>query len=177
MRKCKHYLVHPGVNKPIVTQHAELVEACGIAQVSRLESHPSTARLSSPKSSSGCQSVFGQLWAYLGQRVLVPDGPPVETFTLDDTFYSHDEAFPVTPAEVRLNGRRRGQPVAQVQLVPFQYNPGQETLVVYWRLRAGCVSPLLSAPRSRRSQPGPTRPMSACWSDYGSSGESVWLAP
>lgn len=49
--------------------------------------------------------------------------------------YSRDASFPAVLAEVGLTGRLRDQPVAQVRLYPFQYNPVRQTLKVYRRLR------------------------------------------
>ncbi len=83
------------------------------------------------------------------------DGPPVETFALDDVLYSRDALFPDAPAEVSMTGWLRDQPVAQVRLVPFQYNPVQETLVVYRRLRVGVL--FLPAPGAQAETP-PARP-------------------
>ncbi|GIK43268.1 MAG: hypothetical protein BroJett011_71010 [Chloroflexota bacterium] len=64
-----------------------------------------------------------------------PDGPPVETFTLDTGLYSQDAYFPGALAEPGLTGWLRDQPVAQVRLHPFQYNPVQQRLELYRRLR------------------------------------------
>jgi len=64
-----------------------------------------------------------------------PDAPPVETVAPDAALYSRDALFPDAPAEVGLSGWLRDQPVAQVRLVPFQYNPARGTLEIYRRLR------------------------------------------
>ncbi len=63
------------------------------------------------------------------------DEAPVETLVLDQALYATDAAFPGPLAEVGLTGYLRHQPVAQVRLYPFQYNPLRQQLEVYRRLR------------------------------------------
>lgn len=63
------------------------------------------------------------------------DGPPVELFAPDAVLYGQDAYWPAAPAEPGLSGWLRDQPVAQVRLIPFQYNPAQRRLRVYRRLR------------------------------------------
>ncbi len=64
-----------------------------------------------------------------------PDEPPVETFILDEILYGQDAFFPGSLTEVGLTGRLRDQAVTQLRVYPFQYNPVQQTLEIYRRLR------------------------------------------
>jgi len=87
-----------------------------------------------------------------------PDGPPLETFALDTALYSRDAPFPTALAEVGLTGWLRDQPVAQVRLVPFQYNPVRQRLEIYRRLRvqvlfAPTVGPQAGVPAARPDTP------------------------
>jgi uncharacterized repeat protein (TIGR01451 family) len=92
------------------------------------------------------------------ELIQVPDEPPVETFALDTALYSRDALFPGALAEVGLTGQLRDQPVIQLRLYPFQYNPVRQTLKVYHRLRVQVLfAPTLGAqadvPASRPDTP------------------------
>ncbi|MFQ5612634.1 MAG: C25 family cysteine peptidase [Anaerolineae bacterium] len=76
----------------------------------------------------------------------------IETFTLDADLYTSDAPFPGALAEVGLTGRLREQPVAQVRLYPFQYNPARQTLVIYRRLRVQVV--FAPSPTRQADAPG-----------------------
>ncbi len=87
-----------------------------------------------------------------------PDGPPVETFDPDMDVYARDAFFPGALAEIGPVGLLREQPVAQVRLYPFQYNPVRGILEVYRRLRvqvlfAPHLGPQAGAPVTRPDTP------------------------
>lgn len=87
-----------------------------------------------------------------------PDGPPLETFALDTTLYSRDAFFPGALAELGLTGWLRDQPVAQVRLYPFQYNPVQHRLEVYRRVRVQVLLPPALGPQAAVPAPRPDTP-------------------
>jgi uncharacterized repeat protein (TIGR01451 family) len=87
-----------------------------------------------------------------------PDGPPVEIYAPDVGVYERDAFFPGALAEIGLAGWLREQPVAQVRLYPFQYNPVRRTLEVYRRLRvqvlfAPGLGPQAGAPAAHPDTP------------------------
>ncbi len=63
------------------------------------------------------------------------EGRIAETFTLDAVIYSTDTFYPGPLAEAAVGGLMRDQPVFQLRLYPFQYNPLQQALHIYRRLR------------------------------------------
>jgi uncharacterized repeat protein (TIGR01451 family) len=79
----------------------------------------------------------------------------VEAFTLDPDAYSADTTYPGALAEAASIGLLRDQPLFQLRLYPFQYNPLRRELRVHHRLRvlvtfpagalsvaeAGCAEP------------------------------------
>lgn len=65
----------------------------------------------------------------------------VEAFTLDSNTYSADTFFPGSVTEAAEIGLLREQPVFQLRLYPIQYNPHQQTLQVYRRLKVRVTFP------------------------------------
>jgi hypothetical protein len=59
----------------------------------------------------------------------------VETFAFDADAYSANTVYPGALAEATGNGFLRDQPLFQLRLYPFQYNPARQELKVYHRLK------------------------------------------
>jgi uncharacterized repeat protein (TIGR01451 family) len=75
------------------------------------------------------------------------DAPRIaETFLADAGAYSADTFYPGPLAEAAESGLLRDQPVFQLRLYPLQYNPQQQELQVYRRLRV-----LVTYPEAGRS--------------------------
>jgi len=63
-------------------------------------------------------------------------GPQVvETFAFDADAYAADVYYPGSLTEAASVGYLRDQPIFQLRLYPFQYNPGRQELRVYQRLK------------------------------------------
>jgi uncharacterized repeat protein (TIGR01451 family) len=83
-----------------------------------------------------CETLYGvRLFPTPALHHSETDEEVIETFTLDKALYATDAHFPGSLAKVGLTGRLRDQPVAQVRLYPFQYNPLRQELAVYRRLQ------------------------------------------
>ena len=65
----------------------------------------------------------------------------VETFVLDAEAYSADISYPGPLAEATSIGFLRDQPLFQLRLYPFQYNPQRRELRVYRRLKLQVTFP------------------------------------
>lgn len=73
---------------------------------------------------------------------LVPAGTAVaESFTLDAPAYRADTFYPGPLAQAAGQGWLRDQPLFQLRLYPFQYNPARGELVVYRRLKVQVTFP------------------------------------
>jgi uncharacterized repeat protein (TIGR01451 family) len=96
-----------------------------------------------------------RLWPTPALAFPDPDGSPVETFTMDRELYSRDAFFPGRLAETDRTGWLREQPVAQLRLYPFQYNPAQHRLEVHRRLR---VQVLFAPTLGTQAAPPPAHP-------------------
>jgi PKD repeat protein len=68
----------------------------------------------------------------------------VETFALDADAYGADTLYPGGLTEATGNGFLRDQPLFQLRLYPFQYNPTLRELTVYRRLRVLVTFPPLA---------------------------------
>lgn len=61
--------------------------------------------------------------------------PQVQTqLRMDPDIYSKDTAYPGILAEINNDGIMRGQRIAAIAVYPFQYNPTEESLVIYEEL-------------------------------------------
>ncbi|MFQ5614552.1 MAG: C25 family cysteine peptidase, partial [Anaerolineae bacterium] len=86
------------------------------------------------------------------------DAPQIaEVFTLDAGAYQADRLYPGPLAEATDNGFLRDQPLFQLKLYPFQYNPKQQTLAVYRRLKVLVTFPA-APPAPSRAAVEPTPP-------------------
>ena len=81
----------------------------------------------------------------------------VERFTLDSLTYSTDTFYPGRLAEAASSGFLRDQPVFQLRLYPFQYNPLRRELRIYHRLKVEITFPkdTLSLAQAESVQPSP----------------------
>ena len=81
----------------------------------------------------------------------------VETFARDADAYSADTFYPGPLAEATSTGFLRDQPLFQLRLYPFQYNPLRRELRIYRRLRLQVTLPEggLSLAEAGRAQPAP----------------------
>jgi hypothetical protein len=81
----------------------------------------------------------------------------VETFVLDSGAYSADTFYPGPLTEAASIGFLRDQPVFQLRLYPFQYNPLRRELRFYRRLKVRVTFPEapLSLAEVGRAQPSP----------------------
>jgi hypothetical protein len=81
----------------------------------------------------------------------------VETFAFDADAYGADIAYPGALTEATGNGFLRDQPLFQLRLYPFQYNPVRQELKVYHRLKVLVTFPLspTGATGVSRSQDSP----------------------
>jgi PKD repeat protein len=87
------------------------------------------------------------------------EGAPrvIETFAFDADAYSTDTFYPGTLTEPASIGFLRDQPMFQLRLYPFQYNPRHRELHVYRRLRVQVSFPQGRAPAAEagHAQPAP----------------------
>ncbi|MEM7028859.1 MAG: PKD domain-containing protein [Chloroflexota bacterium] len=80
----------------------------------------------------------------------------VETFTLDSVGYAADTQYPGALVDKTSQGQLRNQPIFSLALNPFQYNPAQQTLEIYRRLRVEITFP--PAPQGRTIATDTTTP-------------------
>lgn len=69
------------------------------------------------------------------------DGQPIEQFTQDSRTYNRDRFLPDITAKITNIGLIRDQPVFQLRLYPFHYNPSRQELRVYQRLQLQITFP------------------------------------
>jgi PKD repeat protein len=79
----------------------------------------------------------------------------VETFALDAATYNQDAFYPGQLAAAAEVGLLRDQPIFQLRVYPFQFNPAQQALRVYQRLKVRVTFP---AGRPGAAQSGPASP-------------------
>ncbi|MDX1524480.1 MAG: C25 family peptidase propeptide domain-containing protein, partial [Anaerolineae bacterium] len=79
----------------------------------------------------------------------------VELFALDQATYDQDVTYPGFLAEATANGFMREQPLFQLRLSPFQFNPVQRWMTVARRMKILVTFPPAPA------EPSPTAPVSA----------------
>ncbi len=81
---------------------------------------------------------------------------PVESFRLDSAAYQADISYPGPLAEATDQGWLRDQPLFQLRLYPFQYNPARGELTVYRRIKVLITFP--PAPLSGAETPTESPP-------------------
>jgi len=81
--------------------------------------------------------------------------PPTENFIVDESTYNSNTMFPGEVVQAAENGWLRYQPLFQLRLYPFQYNPTQQKLTVYQRLRVKITFPTNKEARQQTDSASP----------------------
>ncbi|MEM7030746.1 MAG: PKD domain-containing protein, partial [Chloroflexota bacterium] len=85
----------------------------------------------------------------------------VETFAYDTAAYAADKQYPGPLTSISDNGLLRNQPLFSLNLYPFQYNPAQQTLEVYRRMKVEVTFPTGARSRSVESATQSDQPFRA----------------